>query len=91
MAGKIKKLAEAKPKTAEESVDATFLQFIEWAKLQPAASESSRMLAEIDDALLEVKNISSEMHRHDEDTARLRQETRRLIDEMMRDLNLKAA
>ena len=59
--------------------------------LQPAADESSKLLTEIDEALREVKNITSEMHRHDEETARLRLETRRLIDEMMQELNLKAA
>jgi hypothetical protein len=53
--------------------------------------EDARILGEIDGALREIKRLSSEAHVHDEEMARLRKETRGLIDEMMRDLNLKAA
>lgn len=58
-------------------------------KLEP--TEEARLLQEIDAALREVKRLSAEAHVHDEEMARLRKETRGLIDEMLRDLNLKAA
>lgn len=60
-------------------------------RLEVEAPVEEKLLKEIDASLREVKRLSAEAHAHDEEMARLREETRSLIDEMLRDLNLKAA
>lgn len=45
----------------------------------------------IDETLRQIEETRQQTRAHDEEMARLREETRRLIDEMLRDLNLKAA
>ena len=54
-------------------------------------SEEAALAGEIDLALRRVGEALWEAHRHDAEIARLGEETRRLIAEMQRDLNLRAA
>ena len=57
----------------------------------PVVGEAKPLRAKIDDALRQIEEVHRETHAHDEEIARLGEETRRLIDEMLRALNLKAA
>jgi RNA recognition motif-containing protein len=55
------------------------------------ARRDTRLEGEIDAALKEIEARRLEARAYDEEIARLGEETRRLIDEMMEELNLKAA
>jgi hypothetical protein len=57
----------------------------------PSPSDDLALSAAVDAMLRRIEELRRETHTDDEEMARLRQQTRNLIDEMMRDLNLKAA
>jgi hypothetical protein len=54
-------------------------------------TEEERLMSAIDEALRGVDEMRRQARAHDEEIARLGEETRRLIAEMQHDLNLKAA
>ena len=60
-------------------------------KVVPVHEEEEKLNAAIDDALLKVEQTRLVARSHDEEMRRLGEETRGLIAEMLRDLNLKAA
>lgn len=95
---------EQNPQVAEEAT-AAYRQWLSEVRmrraLEGAAASSCQygdprteeaMLADaIDSKLRQVEEVRQKTHADDEEIARLGAETRGLIDEMLRDLNLKAA